>query len=844
MAEATGTPTAPPGYKIIKKMGQGGMAAVYLAVQESFGRQVALKIMSDELGKDSVWAKRFIHEAQIVAQLSHPNIVPVFDVGTHDGRFYISMELLKGGNLDAKIEKGLTIPEIIRIVVGVAAGLDFAGEKGFVHRDIKPDNIMFREDGSPVILDFGIVKQKGGENKMTQTGTIVGTTGYMSPEQAMGKELDEGSDIYSLGIMFYELLTGHRPFYGDSDVAVLLKHVQEPPPPLSSQLSIFQAVIDKMLAKQRSDRYKRARDMIEHLQQLEPQIRELVARQQAMFAGSGSTDATAVQTAVGAKAVTAQAQAVTAVAGAVKTKTAAEATAELTDVLSSAKATIKDFSEEARLRKARNTKRMIAAAVVVVVLALGYAAYQQFYVAPRAKAAAAEENKLKIAELWSAAEAASEQLDPKDLKNADALITQYLQILQLDQGNADVHDAMGKLGAKYVELGSEALQANDLALAARYKAYAEQLAPNDAALASFKEKLMSEQAKSSQLAVEGQAKQQQIEQWLANAKSNIRAGNNFSPADNNAYDQLQLVLKNDPANVEAKSLVASMLDKVFSDTESQIRNNQLSAASDNLDLLERYGADKAHISSLKTTLASARQKAAEQAKQAGIAQQKDELLNKAMRLKRDQRTMSSNDDLRDLYTKVLRIDPSNSQALEGMDDTSRFEGEQAQKAIKQRDFSRASQYISEIEKFTPIYSGLSSLKSDLAQAKTSAQKADQLLAQAEQLTKSTKTDDAKRQDLAKALAAIESVQQLDPSNPGLASAVSALETEYFATIQQLMSQSNNADLVNAYFRDESAYANWPTARLSTLQINFRSASSVTGAPADKPKPKRVMSGGF
>src|SRR5690606_9356933 len=129
-----------PGYKIQKKMGQGGMATVYLAVQESFGRNVALKIMSSELGADDVWARRFIHEAKVVAQLSHPNIVPVFDVGTYQGRFYISMELLKGGNLDDKIAKGLSIAEVVKIIVGVAAGLDFAGEKGFVHRDIKPDN--------------------------------------------------------------------------------------------------------------------------------------------------------------------------------------------------------------------------------------------------------------------------------------------------------------------------------------------------------------------------------------------------------------------------------------------------------------------------------------------------------------------------------------------------------------------------------------------------------------------------------------------------------------------------------------------------------------------------------
>lgn len=277
------------------------MATVYLAVQESFGRQVALKIMSDQLGSDDVWTQRFMHEARIVAQLSHSNIVPVFDVGSHGGRFYISMELLKGGKLDEKMQQGLPAAEAVRIVCGVAAGLDYAGAKGFVHRDIKPDNIMFRDDGTPVILDFGIAKQKDGDSKMTKTGTIVGTTGYMSPEQAMGQELDERSDIYSLGIMLYELLTGRVPFQADSAVAVLLKHVQEAPPPLPAALSLFQPVLDKALAKKPEDRYQRASEMMMHLQELLAQYKQPTAinmDKTAVLNRISNTDATTVSTAI------------------------------------------------------------------------------------------------------------------------------------------------------------------------------------------------------------------------------------------------------------------------------------------------------------------------------------------------------------------------------------------------------------------------------------------------------------------------------------------------------------------------------------------------------------------
>lgn len=291
-----------PGYTIKKKLGQGGMASVYLAVQESFGRDVALKIMSDQLGEDTVWAKRFLREAQVVSRLSHPNIVPVFDVGHHEGQYFISMENMQGGDLEGRIEEGLSVDDAIQVVSHVASGLDYAGQKGFVHRDIKPDNVMFREDGSAVILDFGIVKNKDedGADKMTKTGTIVGTTAYMSPEQAQGLKLDERSDIYSLGIMFYELLTGMPPFQGDSMVAVLMKHVNEAALPLPVYLSVLQPVIDKSLAKKTRDRYARGRDMIDHLAELAPLLKQSSPITQA--AASPIATATVATMPVGAQA--------------------------------------------------------------------------------------------------------------------------------------------------------------------------------------------------------------------------------------------------------------------------------------------------------------------------------------------------------------------------------------------------------------------------------------------------------------------------------------------------------------------------------------------------------------
>lgn len=841
-----------PGYKIQKKMGQGGMATVYLAVQESFGRNVALKIMSSELGQDDVWARRFIHEAKVVAQLSHPNIVPVFDVGTCQGRFYISMELLKGGNLDDKIAKGLSIAEIVKIIVGVAAGLDFAGEKGFVHRDIKPDNVMFREDGSPVILDFGIVKQMGGgsSDKMTQTGTIVGTTAYMSPEQAMGKDLDQRSDIYSLGIMMYELLAGRTPFQGDSAVDVLMKHVTEPPAPLPGFVSIFQPIIDKALAKNREDRYGRAREMIEHIQELEPEIRQLLAKQKAAFAGVAD-GATVAQGAVNAGGATVQAGKLKTAAMKAQTKAQTKAGTQvlqtdeedLTSVLSSAKATISNFSEESRLRRARNTKRGIIAAAVVVVLALGYVAYQQFYVVPRAAELASAQRQEKIAELLDLASSGVDNLTLSDTAAADAVITQYREVLVLDPENADAFAAMNKLGGRYIELANTELTAGNISLAETYRGYVEQLSPKHPELAALRETLSSAIKASTQQELAGEFKQQQIAELLGAAEKNTKAGQLFLPTEDNAYSKLQQILKIDPANAEAQSRISAMTQNLYSETQNQITAQQWRDASANLDLLERYYADKTKVATLKSTYASAKQKADQQAKLAGAAQKKDSLLAKAAQLKSGQRNRSNNSEMRSAYFAVLDLDAANATALAGLEDTSRYSLELADQAIKQRDFNRAAQDVADVEKATPNYSGLAATKSKLSAAKAAVQKADQLLASATELTNSVKADEGKRQDLAKAYAAIDGAKQVDPGHPGIAAALAALETEYVININQSMA-AQQRPLVEAYFSD-AATKPWPTDRIMKAQLAWKSAPATAVAiPVEKPKPKRVMSGGF
>ncbi|MBC2716322.1 MAG: protein kinase [Desulfobacteraceae bacterium] len=258
-----------PNYEIGKLAGRGGVAEVYLARHKLLDRTVAIKIISPSQA-DDLADKRFLKEARVVAGLRHPNIVSIYDVGVYENKYYIIMEYLEGGDLKQNVQRTLSIPQTLKIIRQITSALAHAHDKGFVHRDIKSQNIMFRSDGTAVLTDFGIVKDLTADTGYTLDGTSIGTPHYMSPEQAQGTgEVDWRTDLYSLGVTFYEMLTGSVPYNADSAIAVALKHIKDPVPQLPEQFTSFQPIIDKLMAKNPDDRFQSAHDLLRAIGELD-----------------------------------------------------------------------------------------------------------------------------------------------------------------------------------------------------------------------------------------------------------------------------------------------------------------------------------------------------------------------------------------------------------------------------------------------------------------------------------------------------------------------------------------------------------------------------------------------
>ncbi|HKV88356.1 MAG TPA: HD domain-containing phosphohydrolase [Candidatus Dormibacteraeota bacterium] len=253
-------------YRIIERIGRGGMATVYRAYHAGLDRHVAVKVLPEFFAEDEGYRERFQQEARSIARLKHPSILDVFDFGQQDGLTYLVLELVEGGTLADRVGTPIPLEEVVRLLGAVGDALDYAHLNGVLHRDVKPSNILIRRDGTPVLGDFGLAKMLGSIRKLTGSGIVMGTPEYMSPEQAADDPIGPASDRYSLAVVAYEMLTGRVPFQADTPAAVLLSHLNKAMPPtleLKGELSAHvEDVLRRALAKSPDDRYPSSAEFI------------------------------------------------------------------------------------------------------------------------------------------------------------------------------------------------------------------------------------------------------------------------------------------------------------------------------------------------------------------------------------------------------------------------------------------------------------------------------------------------------------------------------------------------------------------------------------------------------
>ncbi len=264
-------PTVIKGVRCIRTLATSAISNVYLAESEREARLVVLKLLRqvpDVSEKQSTF-DRFLQEYEIIRNVQHPNVVEIYELGVADDHAFIAMEFFASGDLRAKLRRGIKPPECLTILRQMAAALDAIHTAGILHRDLKPGNVMMRADGTIALIDFGLAKQLSLEAEITATGEIFGTPYYMSPEQGHGREVDARSDIYSLGVIFYEMLTNKKPFLAPTPMAVIYKHSHSPIPMLPTEMAGWQGLLERMLGKEPADRFQSAGELVRAIDALE-----------------------------------------------------------------------------------------------------------------------------------------------------------------------------------------------------------------------------------------------------------------------------------------------------------------------------------------------------------------------------------------------------------------------------------------------------------------------------------------------------------------------------------------------------------------------------------------------
>ncbi|WP_101758302.1 serine/threonine-protein kinase [Oceanicoccus sp. KOV_DT_Chl] len=698
-----------PGYKILEPLGEGGMAKVYLAIQENFQRKVAVKILSQRLLSDPSFGVRFLREARIVAQLSHQNIVPVFDVGQHGDCHYIAMELLRGGDLKQRLAKGMPLADCLEIVQQIASALHYASSKNFVHRDIKPENILFREDGSAVVSDFGIARSTESETNMTLTGTIIGTPSYMSPEQAQALTLDGRSDLYSLGIILFEMLTGNVPYTADSAISIGLKHITDPIPELPDEVADFQQIIDKALAKAPEERFQTGQEFIDALNELEHDLQD----------GSSST------TIISPDALKRHKSSSRRRSGTTPTvKTRASKGGNRTTTGGRTRQATRATRQARAVAPAQSNKTLLIVALVAVLAIAGAGGWFMFGSTGSgvsdAEQAAMDQRTQELLENARDALADGRLYEPAD----DSAQYYYTTALALAPRNEEAISGMESLITLYLDNAQKGIDSSDETVAADWLNRSAQIAfyASDQTLLERQQDLRAELFQFQQQNVRQSDREGRVKELLAEAAVAIKDNRLSSPIGDNAYDRYQSVLALDPENADALSGISTIAASFLKQSIAEAANNNFSRA--RALVAAAIQIDSQHPDLQATQLSI--NKSEERARQQQLAESnKKQLTPEELERQRIQSEKTrgqqivallkaANSDLKadrlqtpvgnnavEKFRQVLQLDPSNLDALEGLQNVGEKYVALANEQLAKKAIEEADKYLNIAQKLVP-----------------------------------------------------------------------------------------------------------------------------------------------
>jgi len=637
------------GYRLLRQLGRGGMATVYLAVQQSVDREVALKIMSPALLADPNFGERFLREAKIAAKLHHRHVVGIHDVGRDGDYHYMAMEYLGGGPVLHKDGVPHAEAFALRVIREIATALDYAHKKGFVHRDVKPDNILLRDDGSSALTDFGIARALDPAARMTQTGAVVGTPHYMSPEQARGKSIDGRSDLYSLGIVLYELLVGRVPYQADDSLAVGIMHIQQPIPELPEPIAHLQPLISRMLAKQPEDRFQDGMALAEAIAAYEHGTH---ADAPLSVPGFSSNELRRETPVMGLFSATSGMSGDMPLPSMRHTPTPSHATPREMDTtrdraepnlgrideIVAAVAEGRSHGDRARVaQRARQTRGPWLAIAVVALLAIGAVAAWKYQDRLRTL--------LPRTEFNDTLTRAQRALDEGRLTGTPDSARELFQAARAQDPDNDIARAgLERVGHKLLDRANEALKNNDLATAHRSLDEARELLGGGAEVESLAQSI-----------AKAESRNGDSDALFDQAKQALDAGKVLG--DDGAAAIYKRLLAADPANAVAQSGLRKSADVLAAQARSAFAAHDVATASARIDAIVSILPTYPALGELRAQLAQSRE-----ADRAAI----DEKLQRADEAVRAGRLTGGDDSALELYRGVIKADAGNARAKEGL----------------------------------------------------------------------------------------------------------------------------------------------------------------------------------